>query len=108
MTQRQSRQRKARITRDSVLFAAGLAGVFYETVFDRADRPTLLLLFGAMMGLPAFLRSDEQVRSKVTLRRKALEPPPEEEVVASVTPLTPKTPPTTLPTAPPVPKSEDP
>lgn len=66
MSRQDRRERRARVTRDSVLFASGLAGVFYETVFDKADRPTLLLLFGAMMGLPAFLRSDEQVRSKVT------------------------------------------
>lgn len=52
------------ITRDSVLFAAGLIGVFYETVFDKADRPTLLLMFGAMMGLPAFLRTDDQDKGK--------------------------------------------
>lgn len=64
MTRQDRRERRVRVTRDSVLFASGLAGVFYETVFDKADRPTLLLLFGAMMGLPAFLRSDEQVRSK--------------------------------------------
>lgn len=49
-----------RITRDTVLFVAGLAGVFYETVFTKGDRPSLLFLFGAMIGLPAFLRSDEK------------------------------------------------
>lgn len=54
--------------RDTVLFFAGLGGVFYETVYSKADRPTLLLLFAAMMGLPAFLRTDEQ--------RK---PPPEDK-----------------------------
>ncbi len=43
------------VTRGSVLFLAGLAGVFHETVWQEADRPTLLLLFAAMMGLPAFL-----------------------------------------------------
>lgn len=32
----------------------------YETLFTNVDRPTLLLLFAAMMGLPAFLRSDEK------------------------------------------------
>lgn len=46
--------------RDTVLFFSGLTGVFYETVYSKADRPTLLLLFAAMMGLPAFLRTDEQ------------------------------------------------
>lgn len=32
-------------------------GVAYETLGEGAERPTLLLLFAAMMGLPAFLRS---------------------------------------------------
>lgn len=76
MTQEQ-RTRRVRFTRDSILFAAGLAGVFYCTVFDKAERPTLLLLFGAMMGLPAFLRTDEQVRSKA--KRPAVAPPKDED-----------------------------
>lgn len=46
--------------RDVVLFFAGLAGVFYETVISVSERPTLLLMFAAMMGLPAFLRTDEK------------------------------------------------
>jgi len=29
-------------------------GVAHETLMERANRPTLLLLFAAMMGLPAF------------------------------------------------------
>lgn len=52
--------------RDVVLFFSGLAGVFYETVISVSERPTLLLMFAAMMGLPAFLRTDEK-------------PPPREE-----------------------------
>jgi hypothetical protein len=47
------------LIRDILLFFGGLAGVTYETVSSQIDRPTLLLLFAAMMGLPAFLRSDE-------------------------------------------------
>jgi hypothetical protein len=46
-------------TRDVVLFAAGLFGVAYETVFAPSPDPTLLLVFGAMLGLPIFLRKDE-------------------------------------------------
>jgi len=46
--------------RDPVLFLGGLAGVAHETVLSSADRPTLLILFAAMLGLPAFLRSDEK------------------------------------------------
>lgn len=52
-------RRRWRLSRDSVLFIAGLAGVVYETVITQGERPTLLLLFAAMVGLPAFLRDDE-------------------------------------------------
>jgi hypothetical protein len=45
--------------RDAVLFLAGLVGVGHETLVAASERPTLLLLFAAMMGLPAFLRTDE-------------------------------------------------
>jgi hypothetical protein len=41
-----------------VLFLAGLGGVIHETVFSNLDRPSLLVLFAAMMGLPAFLGLD--------------------------------------------------
>lgn len=46
--------------RDIMLFAGGVAGVFHETVLTGTERPTLLILFAAMMGLPAFLRQDEK------------------------------------------------
>lgn len=45
--------------RDIVLFVAGLAGVFNEAVVQSEADPQLLLLYGAMLGLPALLRSDE-------------------------------------------------
>ena len=48
--------------RDLTLFVGGLAGVIHETVFTDLERPALLILFAAMMGLPAFLRSDERTR----------------------------------------------
>lgn len=51
-----------RLSRDTVLFATGLAGVAYETLVSKTDRPTLLLLFAGMLGLPAFLRGDERDR----------------------------------------------
>jgi hypothetical protein len=37
-----------------------MLGVGYVTLVDSTDRPTLLILFGAMMGLPLFLRQDEK------------------------------------------------
>lgn len=46
--------------RDVLMFLGGLAGVLHETVVvTKLERPTLLLLFATMMGLPAFLRRDE-------------------------------------------------
>jgi choline-glycine betaine transporter len=51
--------------RDILLFVGGLAGVFHETVLATgAERPTLLILFAAMMGLPAFLRQDDKRQPK--------------------------------------------
>lgn len=52
------KKRLVTIPRDTILFFAGLAGVIHETIFVEQDRAQLLLLFGAMMGLPAFLRAD--------------------------------------------------
>lgn len=49
-----------RFTQKGVLFVVGLLGVIHETLVSEADRPTLLLLFAAMIGLPAFLRQDEK------------------------------------------------
>jgi hypothetical protein len=46
--------------RDIILFFSGLIGVAYEALAQGAERPTLLLLYAAMMGLPAFLRQDEK------------------------------------------------
>lgn len=46
--------------RDGIMFFGGLAGVIYETLATAIDRPVLLALFGAMMGLPFFIRADER------------------------------------------------
>lgn len=47
------------LSRDIVLFIGGLIGVMHETAFAEIERPTLLILFAAMMGLPAFLQQDK-------------------------------------------------
>jgi hypothetical protein len=47
-------------TRDGVLFLAGLFGVMWETLYEDVDRPVLLAVFAAMMGLPVFLNFDEK------------------------------------------------
>lgn len=46
--------------RDVVLFLGGLGGVAHETLVAEVSDPQLLILFAAMMGLPAFLRGDER------------------------------------------------
>ena len=46
--------------RDMALFAGGLAGVAHETLVAAKERPTLLILFAAMLGLPAFLKSSDK------------------------------------------------
>ncbi len=48
------------VTRNTILFTVGLLGVAHETLLNDVDRPTLLLLFAAMIGLPAFMRQDEK------------------------------------------------
>lgn len=48
------------ILQKTVLFVVGLLGVAHETIVSKGERPTLLLLFGAMVGLPAFLSKDEK------------------------------------------------
>ena len=49
-----------KVARDTALFVVGILGVAHETLVSHADRPTLLLLFGAMIGLPAFIGKDEK------------------------------------------------
>lgn len=61
------------LIRDILLFVGGMAGVFYETVFVKVDRPTLLLLFAAMLGLPAFLQANESRQADEMLIDKAVE-----------------------------------
>ncbi len=39
-----------------------LAGVFYETIFEQFDRPYLLALFGAMLGLGEFVQAARSSR----------------------------------------------
>ncbi len=53
-----------KIARDGVLFVVGLLGVAHETLISKADRPTLLLLFAAMIGLPAFINKDSKDAEK--------------------------------------------
>lgn len=56
--------------RDVFLFFGGMAGVLHETLIASADRPTLLILFAAMMGLPAFLQQEQAPSFKTNERPK--------------------------------------
>lgn len=45
--------------RKDILFVAGLIGIAFEA-WSGTERPTLLLLYAAMIGLPLVLRADER------------------------------------------------
>jgi len=45
--------------RDGLIFSAGLAGFAHEVVLGTSERPFLLIMCAAMMGLPALVRLDE-------------------------------------------------
>ena len=70
-------RRRFRITRDGILFVFGLAGIVYETVANHGDNPTLLILFGAMCGLPAFLHLDERKPADTSTPPPPVVTPPE-------------------------------
>ena len=57
-------RRRLHITRDGVLFVVGMIGIAHETFVSKVDRPGLLVLFAAMVGLPAFLQKDELSRDR--------------------------------------------
>jgi uncharacterized membrane protein YccC len=44
--------------RDIALFLGGLIGLYHETFVIPSSDPQLLVLFAAMIGLPAFIRKD--------------------------------------------------
>ncbi len=52
--------KRLRITRDGIMFTAGLGLTINEAIIRvGSERPTLLIMFAAMMGLPFILRADE-------------------------------------------------
>lgn len=51
--------------RDIGLFVGGMAGVVHETLITGQERPTLLILFAAMMGLPAFLGGRDEPQTVI-------------------------------------------
>ena len=57
-----TRKNRLKFTRDGTLFFVGLAGIIYETLITGLERPTLLILFAGMIGLPAFIQRDEKAK----------------------------------------------
>jgi hypothetical protein len=61
MNDKEPRKRRwTGISRDTVLFVAGMVGLLHETLSAGVERPILIAAFLAMMGLPLFLRADER------------------------------------------------
>lgn len=54
-----------RVSRDTILFVFGLLGLAYETIIDNAEKPTLIIAFVGMLGLPLFIRNDEHKNDHV-------------------------------------------
>lgn len=51
--------RRPKVKRSGVIFTVGLAGIVYETLHEKVDRPWLLSVFLLMMGLPATAIGDD-------------------------------------------------
>jgi hypothetical protein len=56
--EQEQRRRSFRISRDLVLFCVGLLIVVHETLFTEIDRPSLLIVGAALLGLPFYLRAN--------------------------------------------------
>lgn len=50
------------VTRDTVLFVVGLAGLLHETLVANIERPYLATIFAGFMGAPLFLRKDDKAK----------------------------------------------
>ena len=55
---------KLSVARDRIIFCVGIGGIIYETVVEKVDRPQLLLLYAAMVGLPAWMKRDRNGNGK--------------------------------------------
>lgn len=53
-----------RLSRDTILFVVGLIGLTYVTIQNGPERPTLIIAFVGMMGLPLFIGADEKRRDR--------------------------------------------
>ena len=54
-----------KLTRDAILFVLGATGFLHELFFPATtDRPFILTVSAALMGLPLILRAEESTRDK--------------------------------------------
>jgi hypothetical protein len=60
--------------RDAITFLVGAGGFTHEVIWTRAERPTLLFVCLALMGVPFFLRKDEADAPSPQSPRPDLEP----------------------------------
>lgn len=58
------------VLRTTTLFFFGLGGIAWETVVEKTDRPTLLILFGMMAGLPIFINAEDKFHRPPEVRRR--------------------------------------
>lgn len=77
------RKRRIKNPRSTVLFLGGLAGISFETFYSLNYHQTpdsgLLVLFGAMLGLPVFLTQDTKDKKNGV----GIKPPPADDSEAS-------------------------
>lgn len=60
-----TQRRRRRLQRDTVLFTVGLGLTIHEgAIRSGPERPSLLVLYGAMMSLPAYLQADAKRRER--------------------------------------------
>lgn len=52
------------LTRDNLTYLIGAAGLLWETVVEEGERPTLVLVFGALLGLPVWAAVDRAAQQK--------------------------------------------
>jgi hypothetical protein len=62
--EKNKRRWRWRLTRDALIFYTGWLGILHQTLIANTDRNSLLILFGAMIGLPTALRLDEWRKDK--------------------------------------------
>ena len=70
----QKTTRNIRVTRDLVLFIVGVVGIFWQTAFEEIDRPYLLAVFVACVGLPTYLVSGIKFIDKSEKKEEGNEP----------------------------------